>query len=254
MWADQISSNDLGSIAGGSLKKEQSTTSLGRDASIKGYDAELVDESVAGPSQAVEEESAHTQAAPGAEGSDDAHDSPKVASAENEVANPVTNAAVPSQPIAFPSSQEDQDSKQDEATPSAPIAFPTETATPEKSAPAVTFGASALSPPKTGTPDPDSEPKRKRISSQNFQRLARRISITTRRQGSVSSMLPDILKRNESPRVSVDEGANATSPPRGEGSSSGAANESPAASLRDEPEGSKLKRKVKKDKKKKDSV
>jgi len=69
--------------------------------------------------------------------------------------------------------------------------------------PAVTFG-SDVNPSRTDTPDTDSEPKRKRISSQNFQRLARRISISAKRQS--SSMIPSIsgLKR-DSPRVSVDE-------------------------------------------------
>lgn len=74
--------------------------------------------------------------------------------------------------------------------------------------PAVTFGANVNSPPsRTGTPDPEGEPKRKRISSQNFQRLARRMSLTTRRQSSVSSILPNIpgLKRNDSPRTSTDD-------------------------------------------------
>jgi hypothetical protein len=41
---------------------------------------------------------------------------------------------------------------------------------------------------RTGTPDPESETKRKRISSQNFQRLARRISVSTKRAGSVSGI------------------------------------------------------------------
>lgn len=54
--------------------------------------------------------------------------------------------------------------------------------------PGVTF--EAQSPPSESrgdTPDPEAEPKRKRISSQNFQRLARRISITTRRAGSTGA-------------------------------------------------------------------
>jgi len=72
-----------------------------------------------------------------------------------------------------------------------------------KPTPAVTFG-SDVNASRADTPDPDSEPKRKRISSQNFQRLARRISISAKRQS--SSMIPSIsgLKR-DSPRVSVDE-------------------------------------------------
>ncbi|KAF8886925.1 hypothetical protein BD779DRAFT_541083 [Infundibulicybe gibba] len=69
----------------------------------------------------------------------------------------------------------------------------------------------------TVTPDPGSEPKRKRISSQNFQRLARRISLSTRR--SSSSIIPG-LKRDSSPRVSTDEGA-------------GTSNDSPVGSITD---------------------
>ena len=72
--------------------------------------------------------------------------------------------------------------------------------------PAVTFGINSP-PSRTGTPDPENDGKRKRISSQNFQRLARRISLSTRRQGSMSSIIPNIpgLKRSESPRASTDD-------------------------------------------------
>ncbi|KAF7782451.1 hypothetical protein Agabi119p4_1827 [Agaricus bisporus var. burnettii] len=100
---------------------------------------------------------------------------------------------------------------------SPPLAFPT-SPEPERDdqgssirvAPAVTFGAEVNS-SRIGTPDLDSEPKRKRISSQNFQRLARRISVSAKRQGSSmipSSMIPTIpglMKRDSSPRVSVDD-------------------------------------------------
>lgn len=108
------------------------------------------------------------------------------------------------------------------------------------SQPAVTFDVNSP-PERTGTPDLEGEPKRKRISSQNFQRLARRMSLTTRRQGSVSSILPNLpnipgLKRSDSPRVSTDDN-NA----RGEGSTS---NDSPASSVKGDDKG-----KSKKDKK-----
>ena len=92
--------------------------------------------------------------------------------------------------------------------------------------PAVTFGVSSP-PSRTGTPGPEDEGKRKRISSQNFQRLARRISLSTRRQGSISSIIPNIpgLKpRSESPRASTDDNDN-----RAEGSTS---NNSPASSVK----------------------
>lgn len=126
-----------------------------------------------------------------------------------------------SETIAFPSSPTPDDVEESkgaesqlipkvlaiEDTPQ-PLVFPsTEPFEPQgseiKPTPAVTFG-SDVNLSRTGTPDLDSEPKRRRISSQNFQRLARRISISAKRQS--SSMIPSIpgLKR-DSPRVSVDE-------------------------------------------------
>jgi hypothetical protein len=125
------------------------------------------------------------------------------------------------------------------------VEFPT-TATPQAETrrsdspvnftPAVTFGISSP-PSRTGTPGPEDEGKRKRISSQNFQRLARRISLSTRRQGSISSIIPG-LKRSESPRASTDD--NDT---RAEGSTTN----SPASSVKGEDKGkSKSKKKDKK--------
>ena len=140
----------------------------------------------------------------------------------------------------------------------APVEFPTTPETPQPQTPpqpeirrsdspvsftpAVTFEASVNSPPsRTGTPGPEDEPKRKRISSQNFQRLARRISLSTRRQGSVSSIIPNIpgFKRSESPmaRVSTDD-----NDARGEGSTS---TNSPASSIQGDDKG-KSKKKDKK--------
>ena len=79
-------------------------------------------------------------------------------------------------PVAFPTSD------------SAPIAFPTSTSDETASqkapstTPGITFAQRVPNPERTGTPDPESETKRKRTSSQNFQRLARRISVTTKWQ------------------------------------------------------------------------
>lgn len=296
MWADQVSSNDGISVAGNSLKKEQSQASFKRDGSVKGYDAEAIipmDNVLDQRSNFIEEsanvpmsfeDKQDTGAAPASaeepEISDknaDGLEKPVESAAElkedkaEETSTAATKSAPETQPIAFPSSApvEEEESQQIRESPKkspislensdgdkseiaapAPIAFPGES-TPEKpqgpSPPAVTFGASAFSPPRTGTPDPESEPKRKRISSQNFQRLARRISLTTRRQNSVTSILPDILKRDSSPRVSTDEGTS----PRGEGSST-VVSESPAGSLRGE-EVPKLK-KSKKEKKRKGTL
>lgn len=91
-----------------------------------------------------------------------------------------------------------------ESTPPPPLSFPSSEPEGSSTKPAVTFGAD-VNPPRTGTPDQESEPKRKNMASQNFQRLARRISLTTRRQS--SSIIPNIpgLRRESSPRVSVDD-------------------------------------------------
>lgn len=94
-------------------------------------------------------------------------------------------------PVNFPSSEDAPDHRNSLSTSPSPPA-------------GVTFDANLSPPPRTGTPDPDSEPKRK--ITQNFQRLARRISISAKRQS--SSFIPGIpgLKRDSSPRVSVDDG------------------------------------------------
>ncbi|KAJ7251778.1 hypothetical protein B0H12DRAFT_1118861 [Mycena haematopus] len=146
-------------------------------------------------------------------------------------------------PVAFPTS----DSSLPMSSPLAtePLVFPgsddPSVAEPERSvpgaAPGVTFEPGLVSP--TTSPDLDTEPKRKRISSQNFQRLARRISLTTRRQGSTSSitnMIPG-LKRDKS----GDDNSL-----RGEGSGRDSI-DSPTTSLSDK---GKLKKKDKKDKRK----
>lgn len=128
---------------------------------------------------------------------------------------------IPSNTVAFPTSPVQDDMEEErgaepqsmskvvavEDTPQQLVFPSSEPSEPQgseiKPTPAVTFG-SDVNPSRTDTPDPDSEPKRKRISSQNLQRLARRISISAKRQS--SSMIPSIsgLKR-DSPRVSVDE-------------------------------------------------
>jgi len=109
----------------------------------------------------------------------------------------------------------------------------------------VTFSPESEQPtPDQGAASPD--PKRKRISSQNFQRLARRISISGRRSGSSSSNIPGIanlipgLKRGdssakesggESARASVDASqvASPTPPPRDSSSVKNAEGATPAS-------------------------
>lgn len=178
-------------------------------------------------------------------------DSPPIQ--ESNVSEPVIYSPTPiSSPIAFPTSGDDQSDVQREGTlgpatetSATPVAAPL----PVRAPAGVTFGSSVNSPPsRTGTPDPESEPKRKRISSQNFQRLARRISLTTRRSSSSNSIIPSLpgFKRDQSPRVSTDD-ANATS-------SAGPSNNSPAASITGDDAKGKLKKKDKKDKNRKGTI
>jgi hypothetical protein len=172
---------------------------------------------------------------------------------ESNVSEPVIYSPTPiSSPVAFPTSGDDQSDVQSEVTPApatetsaAPVVAPA----PVRAPAGVTFGTSVNSPPsRTGTPDPESEPKRKRISSQNFQRLARRISLTTRRPSSSNSIIPSLpgFKRDQSPRVSTDD-ANANS-------TAGPSNNSPAASLTGDDAKGKLKKKDKKDKNRKGTL
>ncbi|KAF9467267.1 hypothetical protein BDZ94DRAFT_1287702 [Collybia nuda] len=225
MWAEQVSATDdpAPSIED-SMKGE-----------LSGY---VLDE----PNPPVQEHSA----LPAAESSDLAGPSPVTfpSSEPEELDIPAAKQSTSDHPSEVPASL---------PTPfvEEPLAFPTSNDTSAQPTPdrvatpipaVVTFGESVNSPPsRTGTPDPDSEPKRKRISSQNFQRLARRMSLTTRKQG--SSIIPG-LKR-DSPRVSTDEGST-----RGD---AGTRNESPAGSIKNDADKSKLK-KEKKDKSRKGSI
>lgn len=157
------------------------------------------------------------------------------------IAFPVSDEEPVSSPVAFPISEHQSDKGKDEQL---VVQTPT---------PGVTFSSNVDSPPsRTGTPNPESEPKRKRISSQNFQRLARKISLTTRRQSSSSSIIPGLpglsgLKRDQSPKVSSEEAS------RPENTGAGPSNDSPAASLKGEDK-PKSKKKDKKDKNKKGTI
>jgi ATP-binding cassette subfamily B (MDR/TAP) protein 6 len=262
MWADQVSGTDdhPPSVSGTSIKKKVSGYSMGVSGTVEGEAKENmqevfepVEESL--PTQTFSESDSSRKLAtfqhyelaasqlttsmpPSAQEERvefpapvEVPDHHKVTQImEVPVQSPTPTAAPMAAPITFPSS---------EVNP--PVTRRDEPVTLPAPIPAVTFGASVNSPPsRTGTPDPESEPKRKRISSQNFQRLARRISLTTRRQSSSSSIIPGFnLKRDQSPRVSTDDNG-----PRAEGSST---NDSPAGSLRGDDKGkSKKKEKNKK--------
>lgn len=102
-----------------------------------------------------------------------------------EPAIPPSDGVATATPLAFPTSE---DTASQKATPER---------IPSQTAGGVTFGDSVNSPPsRAGTPDPDAEMKRKRTTSQNFQRFARKISLTTRRPGS-GTVIPG-LKRESS--------------------------------------------------------
>ncbi|THH20779.1 hypothetical protein EW146_g623 [Bondarzewia mesenterica] len=242
MWADQISANEDPIEA--SLRKDAiSGYSVEHNGSItkpEETQATIGDVQPAGEDAIVESPDNLTADIRSTETPVIAEDVP----ATDELVAPQTNAL-----LAFPSSDA---AVSDSAAVSSPIAFPTSDDTgshrgPSVSdmpiqSPGVTFVQEVHSPPRSGTPDPESEPKRKRISSQNFQRLARRISITTRRQGSTSSIpIPAFLRDS---RVQTDDGSNKAEATK--------TTESPAPSIQSEND--KSKKKDKKDKKKRKST
>ena len=230
MWADQVTSSD---DANGSIKKRLSGYSVGTSRVETSNPAEGRTEEIIGKDmnitpEAVQEADPATDLK--AEPVTDVMNYERRLVDEPESIEP---SAVPATMFAFPTSDE-----------------PAETGEPTAvSGPSVTFGTTVNSPPsRSGTPDPEAEPKRKRISSQNFQRLARRLSLNTRRQGSSSSIIPSIPgipglgKRDSSPKVSIDD------PSRGE---SGGRNsiDTPAESLKGDDKSKVFKRKDKKSRK-----
>ncbi|KAF5389422.1 hypothetical protein D9757_004356 [Collybiopsis confluens] len=238
MWADQVSASEDPAISIDSAKPETTGYSIEPSDSIEQVNPpaeqevfeslpEVPPKDLEDPATLEPEPESEAQTAP------------------IESQEPETERSSSPVPVLFPSSdlQDEPVSFPDiQSAPTAPAAaFPISYGTQSTSRsvpptpPGVTFEA-AVSPSRAGTPDPDAEPKRKRISSQNFQRLARRISVSTRRQGSVASIIPG-LKRDSSPRVSVDDGAG------------GSANDSPVPSI-GEDERLRKKKLSKKDKKK----
>jgi hypothetical protein len=247
MWADQISGTD-----------EPVMVETG---GLKGYqvDAEEVPkvettEATETDNQAVTtNETAPTQDIP----------EPEVAAAPAEEISHVGAEAAPAEPkdtpvafpssddpVAFPSSDEPEEiatkDDDDDATP--PVTFPTSTDdsasqapttdTPAQMAsspsPGITFSPDAH-PDRAGSADPESEPKRKRISSQNFQRLARRISVSARRTGSGPGIpnLPNLLGHLR--RDSAKDGEEVTGSSR-DGTVTGMSrSDSPATSMHSEP-------------------
>ncbi|KAJ3819599.1 mitochondrial half-size ABC transporter [Lentinula raphanica] len=258
MWADQISASEDPAPSIHSVKPEVSGYSAGPSESTEYVAVAPGDVDSATALNAPSHEETTLEGPIAATSEPESHPEPQIVSAEESAPiAPEQEVEANPNPIAFPSAQPQDSAVSQDVTsePTSPVvAFPTsdETQSIAHSVPAtptpagVTFEASTS--PRSGTPDPDSEPKRKRISSQNFQRLARRISISTRRQGSVASIIPGIpgLKRDSSPRVSVDDGA-ASGSGRGEDS----VNDSPAPSLGEEGDKAKKRKKISKKEKKK---
>ncbi|KAG8907443.1 hypothetical protein FRB99_004238 [Tulasnella sp. 403] len=126
---------------------------------------------------------------------------PTQAEAPGPIAFPLSPPQVsnPSSPVAFPSS--DDSSSRRQSVLGAP------------SAQAITFKDEA--PPGSGSGKEDKEPKRRRISSQNFQRLARRISLGRKGSSSSNIVLPPGVPSGEgspSRQGSVDIGSRPSTP------------------------------------------
>lgn len=271
MWADQVSSSDPISRKSSFVKEEPSAVD-----NVSGQAMDAAEQALESQDLGVDQASLH----PEEQASRSKAASFKEAAKEASIKGEGSSAKVDSPVVAFPSSDPvDEEPAETHsstmnggvsfpaATPvaAAPIAFPASDSasviqrepsvaspTPDaaSSPPAVPTGVTFedSTSPRNGTPDPETEPKRKRTASQNFQRLARRISINTRREGSFASIIPG-LRRDKSdagstPRVSADEGS------RGEGSSVTAVmTDSPAPSVKEED-----KKLRKKDKKRKSTL
>lgn len=233
MWADQVSSTEDPAFSLGEMKQDVAPYSYSAEPSEHDDDDGPLEPAEAITIAPIVNEPIISVLKPHAKNPEQGEDSKApipppqeplesaaVSFPSSEVADTPATTDLPS-PVTFPTSEPRSVAlpAAEESVADSQLESP-KSATP---APGVTFETSGA-PSRSGTPDPETEPKRKRISSQNFQRLARRISITTRRQGSVSSMIPG-LKKDNSPRVSVDEGAGSS---RGEGSSR---NESPTPSV-----------------------
>jgi len=192
MWADQVSTSGdpTASIGDQSVKKDAVSGHSGDQTEILAQDE--VEDQAREPDVFVDTSEAAPADLPSTEDSGEALPVPfqeSVASQANESVAPAS--------LAFPTSDSTQQSLSER------------TVSQSQSAGGVTFEDSANAPPsRTATPDPDAEPKRKRIASQNFQRFARKISLTTRRQGS-GSLIPGIKRDDSSTQQLPQDGTDA---------------------------------------------
>jgi len=161
--------------------------------------------------------------------SSDVGEAPVSKAAPLKEVNPVAFVAPDSAPVAFPGSSSDEAASQ--------------RASSTAQTPGITFAPEVGTPERRGSPDPDVEPKRKRISSQNFQRLARKITVS-RRSGSVSGIpILGNLRRDNS---SASASASAPAPASTDSDVVAPTSESPAPSIQSEPDKGKKKEKDKK--------
>ncbi|OJT12750.1 Heavy metal tolerance protein [Trametes pubescens] len=255
MWADQVSSTDEAVSA-----HRKSAVLTGFDVEdVPAQDPVVIAEDLEAVPQVGTEEVAQDALADGEPAVESAPEVvadeatapvafPSTDSAEDAVeaapessAEPVPEASAAA-PVAFPTSANDTAPVSFPSSDAAPLAFPTsdspvpvafpgspDTASQREGSvaeraqnPGVTF-QEAHTPSRTGTPDPEADGKRRRtLSTQGIQRLARRISITTRRQGSGSgSSIPAIagsfipgLKRAETANSNKDEGSSSKDTPK----------------------------------------
>lgn len=160
MWADQISANGDPNTSIGSKKE-----------AVSGY----LEDEPAGPNAnaATEDDVPQEQPAP------DFVDTPE------QIPGTLEPIDADAPPVPFKESR----AELPEDKPTAPLSFPTNDTASQKTgnerqatdaSGGITF-ADSSPPSRTGTPDPDAEPKRKRISSQNLSRFARKMSLATRR-------------------------------------------------------------------------
>ncbi|KAH9858534.1 hypothetical protein C2E23DRAFT_908588 [Lenzites betulinus] len=275
MWADQVSSTDeavsahrkSAVVAGFDVEgTTESPAAIAEDleAVPQVGTEEIAQDALADSETAVEATIPAESAAPVAfPSTDDAEEAVEAAPEPSAVAVPDAPAA----PVAFPSS-DDTAPVSFPSSDAAPLAFPSSDSpaplafpgSPETGSqregsvaeraqtPGVTF-QDTNTPERTGTPDPETDGRRRRtLSTQGIQRLARRISITTRRQGS-STSIPALagsfipgLKREGTSNSNKDEGGSSKDTPK----------DSPSGSVASDigkPKGSKI-RKEKKEKRK----
>jgi hypothetical protein len=201
MWADQISASGDTAASVEDQAVKEAVAGDPADQAEPAADAAVEDDAQRerAASSLFVDKSEATPAAP--ESTADTGDMPPVPSKEPEAVP--ADESVPPAALAFPTAED--------------TTRPTSERIPSQSGGGVTFEDSVNAPPsRSGTPDPEAEPKRKRISSQNLQRIARKISLTTRRQGS-GTVIPGI--KRDSPSTPQD------------GTSARNSNESPTASV-----------------------